>query len=46
MAVIAENSVFMEQSTGTYALVSTATYFAVISVSLSRTPQIPDMNIH
>jgi len=36
MAVIAENRVIMEQSRGTYALVSTATYFAVTSVSLKN----------
>jgi hypothetical protein len=36
MAVIAENRVIMEQSGGTYALVSTATYFAVKSVSLKN----------
>jgi hypothetical protein len=33
MAVIAENRVIMQQSRGTYALVSTATYFAVTLVS-------------
>jgi len=36
MAVIAGNRVILEQSRGTYALVSTATYFAVTSVSLSQ----------
>jgi len=36
MAVIAENRVIVEQSRGTYAMISTAIYFAVTSVSLKN----------